>query len=406
MAPKLDKVSSLATPCQDGYRDAGAPSQGSIAIDTHRYRKGPVVRLSHKDIGAFDISLHRPCSHSFTHMSRRVQRAPRKRTGCATCKNAHVSCTEEKPACKRCQRLSLECQYEFKLLWEEDALQRNIAHGRCGVWTRDGKKTEPTLSTLQLADEQEELAWISLSPKAEWSFTNFAPKDFFNGLPAALQHNVLPEQDFESETQRVHWSASIFEEPNVTGSSREPRRCAITDNNGPETTDANTIALMNTQETDLPATKSIDIALPRLIPSCMPILSISKMDCQLLDYYIHELSPKCSLSAQLNPYLHTLLPVAYEFEPLRHTLLAASACQLYLASGDRQYELCSLDHRSKAIRGLNKHIYKNHVDWRSLATMVMFCFRDVRSSCPTTRRGSTADKNRSRTAASHHGLPI
>lgn len=44
----------------------------------------------------------------------------------------HVQCTEEKPSCKRCQRLGLKCQRGIKLLFREDAIQRGIQFGREG----------------------------------------------------------------------------------------------------------------------------------------------------------------------------------------------------------------------------------------------------------------------------------
>ncbi|KAF1973162.1 hypothetical protein BU23DRAFT_640797 [Bimuria novae-zelandiae CBS 107.79] len=244
---------------------------------------------------------------------RRVQRAPRRRTGCASCKVAHVKCTEERPSCKRCQRLSLPCQYEFKLLWEEDSLQRNVVHGRAGVWTRDGRKMEPIPGSLKFSEVKEELVWILLDARESWEFTNFSPDDFLSATRHILSCGEVQPQFF--------------------------------------------------------------------LRSCLPLLSLSEVDSRPLNYYIYELSPKCSISVHLNPYLKVLLPVAYEFEPLRHTLLAASACQLYHCSGDRQYELHSLRHRSKAIRGLNMHLGKANVDWKSLATMVMFCFRDITDGC-------------------------
>jgi hypothetical protein len=68
-------------------------------------------------------------------MSTRRKIENRRRTGCWTCKTKHIQCTEEKPECSRCIRLGLGCQYGIRLLWREDAAQRNISLGREGLLT-------------------------------------------------------------------------------------------------------------------------------------------------------------------------------------------------------------------------------------------------------------------------------
>lgn len=298
---------------------------------------------------------------------RRVQKAPRKRTGCGSCKAAHVKCPEEKPICQRCQRLSLDCQYEFRLLWEEDSLQRNIVHGRAGVWSRDGRKIEPIPGSLGFPNDRDGLFWIPLVAKEVWEFVNFQSEDFVHGIPPQLQEEPLPE------------------EAGPIGVDVVDRLGELNQRSSPTTNDSAIIEASNDEMVPILVTHhptrqisgTFHVTPTMPLRSSLPLFSFSEMDSQLLTYYIHDLSPKCSLNAHLNPYLNILLPVAYEFEPLRHTLLAASACQLYHFSGDRQYELHSLYHRSKAIRGLNIHLNRERMDWKSLATMVMFCFRDV-----------------------------
>lgn len=100
----------------------------------------------------------------------------------------------------------------------------------------------------------------------------------------------------------------------------------------------------------------------------------------LLSYYIHVLSPQCSLSETDNPYLNVLLPVAYEFEPLRSALLAAAANHLRLHD-DLRFERQALELKTAAIKGLRNHLRTNDMDWQSLATTLMFCFYDVRLFC-------------------------
>lgn len=101
------------------------------------------------------------------------------------------------------------------------------------------------------------------------------------------------------------------------------------------------------------------------------------VNAHLLDYYINELCPKCSLSPSHNPYLSVLLPIAYEFAPLRNALLAVAANQLRL-SNDHRFEASALTLKSASIRYLRHHLAAGPMDWKSLVTMVMFCFYDVR----------------------------
>jgi hypothetical protein len=106
------------------------------------------------------------------------------------------------------------------------------------------------------------------------------------------------------------------------------------------------------------------------------------VDAHLLQYYINVLSPNCSLSTTQNPYVNVLLPVAYEFEPLRNALLAAAANQLRLED-DLRFETRALELKTAAINGLRKHLTTNAMDWESLATTLMFCFYDV--CCPLSK---------------------
>ena len=100
------------------------------------------------------------------------------------------------------------------------------------------------------------------------------------------------------------------------------------------------------------------------------------IDSHLLNYYIYELCPNCSLSSIQNPYLSVLLPIAYQFEPLRNAVLAAAANQLRLLNHHR-FEAHALSLKSATIRALRQHLVTETVDWKSLATILMLCFYDV-----------------------------
>jgi hypothetical protein len=252
-------------------------------------------------------------------------------------------------------------------------VQRGIVHGRTGVWSRGGKK--PGSARRQF----DEHPWIetfltSGAGSDDWDFVNFRVEDFANGVPQALYDDERRQGIFLYTAQSA----------DVTSRSRDPSL--------PSTEDRSSSALARhdsnkayeehgmLQDRCSVSSHGNDLHIAPAIAT----LVLTDSETLLLDYYVHSLAPKCSLSIDLNPYLEVLLPIASEFAPLRHTLLAASACQLFHSSDRKIYEVQSLRHRSKAMRGLNEHLGRGKIDWQSLATMAMFCFRDITDGCEPT----------------------
>jgi len=259
--------------------------------------------------------------------------APKKRTGCFACKDAHVQCTEERPSCKRCVRITLKCTYGIKLIWREDSLSRNIAHGRSGVSGRKSRKAlmdsappSPHFIRVRAHEDNEPVQYV---------FENLTVDDFAAG-----------------NSSRCHEGGAIL-----------------------QTRDA------ATSTTSSDSADEVDEEVPRT-SSCLqyPMTShvFKGIDSHLLNYFVHELGPKCSLSSTNNPYIHVLIPIAMEFQPLRDALLAVSANSLRLQD-DTRYESYALKYKSSALRGLRRTLDAQIMDWRGLATTLMFCFYDVSS---------------------------
>lgn len=263
--------------------------------------------------------------------------APKKRTGCFACKDAHVQCTEERPSCKRCLRIDLCCTYGKKLTWREDALSRNIAHGRTGVWSR---KPRTGIDSAQ----------------------RFVPFSQFNQLPAT-QKNEPVQYTFRNLT------VEDFAFRNDTGNDTEIDDSKLTDAEPRPTITGHDLTEDAVEIGCLPAFPQ------RAITSHI----FGGVESYLLNYFIHELGPKCSLSTKNNPYIHVLVPIAMKYQPLRDALLAASANSLRLQD-DARYETLALRHKSLAMRGLRRALDANIIDWRGLATTLMFCFYDVSGS--------------------------
>ncbi|EZF59930.1 hypothetical protein H104_07135 [Trichophyton rubrum CBS 289.86] len=200
-------------------------------------------------------------------MTRRQRKQPdnRRRTGCWTCKEKHVQCTEEKPRCSRCVRLNLDCVRGLKLLWKEDALQRGIRFGREGAKPEsDRKNIERNFQAVPIAQYA-----------GRWLFLNTTYWDF-----GSSQDRPLEEP--ESLTQ-------------LNGAGR--RACPF-----------------------VPSLRA---------PPGHPLTSFSQTERYLLDYFIEGIGPNCSLSPFYNPYLSLITPLALSHAPLRNTLLAIAANQFY-----------------------------------------------------------------------------
>ncbi|KAL2421128.1 hypothetical protein ABEF91_008352 [Exophiala dermatitidis] len=201
--------------------------------------------------------------------------------------------------------------YGLKLLWEEDAQQRNIAHGRAGLWSRHSHANATRGQTP--LDEQFFIDFPSPQSSGTLFFLNFTAEHFQEGgLPQVLEDEIT-----------------------------ELEQRPVDDLMGEALDDGQLYGLAN-----VPSPLS-------LILAHSPYHGINKT---LLEYYIHVLSPQCSLSETNNPYINVLLPVAYEFDPLRSALLAAAANHLRLHN-DLRFERHALELKTAAIKESCHHSY-------------------------------------------------
>lgn len=260
-------------------------------------------------------------------------------------------------------RLRLDCRYELTLLWEDDAAKRGIVHGRQGVYSKGKSAKQLGLDCRQKHQHLQ---------KRRPHDTQVQILDFVN----------FESQDFEEEPILARWSGEGYDAHTLPARTADSMMVdnetstSMSRNNLDEIQSYCGVEEVNTEEDTLSTQDTTAWPVSYEISS-VSASALSSIEAQLMGYYVHALAPQCSLRTDLNPYLEVLLPVANDFAPLRHMLLAASACQLFHYSKEIQYEIHSLRHRSKALRGLNDHLRQDKMDWKSLATMAMFCFRDI-----------------------------
>ncbi|KAL4948856.1 fungal-specific transcription factor domain-containing protein [Aspergillus filifer] len=188
------------------------------------------------------------------------------RTGCLQCKEKHLRCTEEQPRCRRCETLGLPCKRGLKLTFREDAIQRGLAFGREGLWTK-----RPSSKTQKSAVFRP----IPLNPYINrWIFLDVAIDDFQGrqqATEAGLESDNLSEHKFLPTTSFLIPSYLIH-----------------------------------------------------------PLHAFPESDAYLLDYFIQGISPSCSLSPSHNPYISLVIPLSFSSNTLRSALLAVAANQLCL----------------------------------------------------------------------------
>lgn len=59
--------------------------------------------------------------------NRKRRKAPKVRTGCTQCKEAHIKCCESKPNCRRCKTLGKLCKYDPVRAWNCESGSRSPA---------------------------------------------------------------------------------------------------------------------------------------------------------------------------------------------------------------------------------------------------------------------------------------
>ena len=107
-----------------------------------------------------------------------------------------------------------------------------------------------------------------------------------------------------------------------------------------------------------------------------PLSAYSTIEGSLLDYFIREIGPKCSLSDSYNPYISLVTPLCFDHSALRSALIAVAANQLCLI-GDMRFKKEACLFKERALQGLQRAILTNSLDYNTVTTVLMLCFYDV-----------------------------
>ncbi|KAE8547968.1 hypothetical protein EYB25_009761 [Talaromyces marneffei] len=269
----------------------------------------------------------------------RKQPENRRRTGCFQCKEKHVQCTEEKPSCKRCERLGLQCVRGIKLLFREDAIERGIHFGREGTWSKRCKRIKKP-PVLELDND-------------------------FTGVPLDQYHG------------RWIWLNTTYND--FTG---EPNKWDDGENEvelfSPIGNDAGCWVLASGQHEQQQQQQQLLSQTLKMRSLGNPLSYYKQSEAHLLDYFIRAIGPNCSLSSSQNPYM-SLVPLL-SYTTFRNTILAVSANQLSLL-GDTRYSKEARMYKQKALTGLTQIGGTSTEDFGVVASVLMLCFHDISDNC-------------------------
>ncbi|CZR55599.1 uncharacterized protein PAC_05487 [Phialocephala subalpina] len=102
------------------------------------------------------------------------RRVKHSRNGCVSCKKRRIHCSEGRPSCTRCLDSGQFCEYNLRLIWEDESSKRGVKHGR-------GKHTEVTfVDPTPPKDLAEKAEWIP-PQKQRSHFLNTIREDIDRG---------------------------------------------------------------------------------------------------------------------------------------------------------------------------------------------------------------------------------
>lgn len=234
--------------------------------------------------------------------------------------------TEEKPLCKPCHSLGLNCSYDRALRWQR----------------------------VQLPD-----AHRGIRPPraiARWMFLHAATLQDYESLPGQLPG--LSDSDSEESMPDIDDDGDDYEGDELTASSSK------------------TVLHLSSLSNPKPISPA----------TWLSPLRLTAEQSRLWVYFHQAIAPSCVLNPHLNPYQDVILKIAASTgntSPLFHAIMAISANQLYIL-GHKSLSSSLGDYRHRVLRSLRLEttkLEKTTLDAASaapiLATVMALVFLDV-----------------------------
>jgi hypothetical protein len=238
----------------------------------------------------------------------------RSRTGCFTCRRRKKKCDEAKPICRGCERNRLQCH------WPVDLATPAYASGSAQPRNNGTSTTYADLQALLAAAINVAAANSPQRPVRRESETSIA------GTPATVQ-----------DTRR---EPSLGSSPSYNGSSTDAGMLPIAADGGgdasrfDETPDSHTLnAIMVMSASGIPAPEAQLTHSPRAAPSAMaPLPGFGRETFELLSFYLSRTANSMGNgSTDTNPFVATLIPIAFSSSLVLRLILAQSAIHRHVS---------------------------------------------------------------------------
>ncbi|KAI9819039.1 MAG: hypothetical protein M1832_004081 [Thelocarpon impressellum] len=317
---------------------------------------------------------------------RRRAPPPRSRTGCWTCRQRKVKCSEERPACAQCARLNHTCDYNPRLSFRDDTPRvrggfrsyRRVSTAGNVVWdpaasrSRETSRTRsadglPPFSRLRTDEERERKAetydpgtfHVVVNPDSfcdlpEYKEDGPVGGERRSGEPSSFRERAAHGTDGESEDDASS-SGAGSDDPHVVilrHFEEAPRRGASHASTKPSTSP--------TSPSTSPATLAPGLG-SLAVSSNEPLQARARMadrrggpDARLVAHYKEYLSPHLLWTHRREREDDIFELEASRFPPLYHAMMALSS--LSLAYRERVRSADALQHYQQALPSLNSTI--------------------------------------------------
>lgn len=288
----------------------------------------------------------------------------RSRLGCNTCKRRRVKCDERHPNCLRCEKLGLECEYQIKLLWHDEALDRGISFGR--------SKQFQLIKSQRIGESRDLPKELTLSELSE--FNTFWTTTLYNDV-LFINANV---KDFEFPNrirfQSISSPLAIYD--------------CIEDSTGSPYLDFGIINSVDSHDTTIDCFQISNI-LPTVPLNFNFDSTTHSKELQAYEYMITKVFPNCicyegNFEAKHNPYLNYLVPLSVNSDILFKSLLSYSA--LIVSIFNHEYTSIAIKYENEVLHELPELIKLkqciNLNDWEDIfGTILILCSANITSNC-------------------------
>ena len=287
----------------------------------------------------------------------------RVRTGCLTCRTRKVKCDEAKPHCRQCVRRGLTCETGIQLKWEQEFINRGLAFGRQGRWSKDWAPGSPATPT-----SGPQVASADFPDPGEWCF-----------VPLVRPHHFINTfyYDFDLGSHR---EGTCQEGPSEQGAQEESSSSI-------DTLDLLGLDDAFSSQSIIPSatTSNTTVAISRA-PSAFP--GLIGIDTSLLQYYLLRLCPLTTPSRLASsPFARLIVPLFSlpGQDDVQQAVMALSA--RHRSTTDNRWAKTAMTLKGAVIASLRKRLLSagNGSDmlWdpQILIVMMFMCLYEIVDNC-------------------------